>query len=271
MARPRSTTGPEAPKVLEKAIRLLEAFSESTPERSEAELARELSLSTTTANRILRGLEAYAFVVRTPSGAYRLGPAAVQLGRRAAATFDAAVVLRPVLERVAARTRELVLLAVPASDGRHARYAAVVDSPQRLRVTAEIGTLVPLTAGATAKALLAFLPAEAVEAALAAPLERLAAGTVLDPAAIRRDLAEIRRRGVAFSREETFDGAWAVAVPVLDAGSRSFAAIGVAAPIHRHSPRVERAHVEAVREATASGSGRYALASSARLVGRKAE
>jgi DNA-binding IclR family transcriptional regulator len=165
------------------------------------------------------------------------------------------VALRPALERVAAETRELVLLAVPASDGTHARYAAAIDSPQRLRVAAEVGTAVPLTAGATAKALLAFLGIEAIDAALAEPPVRLAAGTMLDPAAIRRDLELTRKRGFAISWQETFDGAWATAAPVLDAEGLPFAAIGVAAPIHRHSRDVERVHVDAVREAAWAVAG----------------
>ncbi len=255
MPRPRSGAQPQPLKSLDKAIRVLEAFTQSAPERSDMDLARELDLATTTVNRIVRALELHGFLFRSPSGSYRLGPAAIRLGRRAAATFDAAVVLRPALERVAAETRELVLLAVPASDGRHARYAAAIDSPQRLRVAAEVGTAVPLTAGATAKALLAFLGTEAIDAALAQQPVRLAEGTMLDPAAINRDLGLTRRRGFAFSWQETFDGAWAVAAPVLDAEGLPFAAIGVAAPIHRHSRDVERTHVDAVREAARAVAG----------------
>jgi DNA-binding IclR family transcriptional regulator len=249
MPRPRSGADPETPKVLAKAIRVLDAFTESAPERFEADLARELGLASTTVNRIVRGFEARGYLLRSPSGAYRLGPAAVRLGRRAAASFDVAVALRPALERLAAETRELVLLAVPAPDGRSARYAAAIDSPQRLRVTAEVGTAVPLTAGATAKALLASLPSEAIEAVLAEMPQRLAEGTVLDAAEIRRDLELTRRRGFAFSWQETFDGAWAVAAPVLDDDKRPLASIGVATPVHRHSPAIQRAYANAVRAA----------------------
>ena len=40
---------------------------------------------------------------------------------------------------------------VPELATGHAIYLATADSPKRLRVTAEVGTSVPLTAGATAK------------------------------------------------------------------------------------------------------------------------
>jgi IclR family acetate operon transcriptional repressor len=255
MARPRTDAQPQTPKSLDKAIRVLEAFTESAPERADVDLARELALPRTTVNRIVRALELHGFLFRLPTGGYRLGPAAIRLGRRAAATFDAAVVLKPSLERVAAETRELVLLAVPAVGDRRARYAAAIDSPQRLRVTAEVGTTVPLTAGATAKALLAFLPPEAIEAVLTETPERLAEGTLLDPAAIRHDLELTRERGFAFSWQETFDGAWAVAAPVLDGDGVPLASIGVATPVYRHSPAVERAYADAVQRAVTTAAG----------------
>lgn len=254
MPRPRSRDDVETPKVLDKAILVLEAFTESAPERSEKELCQELSLPTSTVNRIVRGLERHGFLFRTASRRYRLGPSAVRLGRRAAASFDPVAAMRPALERLALATRELVLLAVPALDGKHARYTVVIDSPQRLRVTAEVGSAVPLTAGATARAILAHLSPEAKEAVLASPLEPLAAGTLLDPAVIRRELERTRESGFARSWEETYDGAWSVAAPVLDEDDRPTASIGIAAPIHRHTPAVESAALQAVLRAAATAT-----------------
>jgi DNA-binding IclR family transcriptional regulator len=252
MARPRVSATPDTPKVLDKAIRVLELFDGPSPERSESDIARELGLPRTTVNRILRGFEQRSFLVLLPGGSYRLGPAVIRLGRRAAATLDYASLLRPRLEQLAADTRELVILAVPEPDTLTVRYAAVIDSPHRLRVTADVGLSIPITAGASAKALLAFLPDDVVERVLARPITPLAAGTRIAPDAVRDDLAGIRERGYAFSWEETFDGAWAVAAPVVDADGTAVAAIGVATPTTRHSRIIEQAIVTAVRSATAA-------------------
>src|ERR1035437_3686001 len=109
--------------------------------------------------------------------------------------------------------------------------SATVDSPKRLRVAAELGTGVPLTARATVESILAFQPASQIEAVLAGPRVRLAAGTGTGARGVRAQLVKIAERGWAFSWEETYDGAWAIGAPILDEERHAFAAIGVAAPI----------------------------------------
>jgi DNA-binding IclR family transcriptional regulator len=149
-----------------------------------------------------------------------------------------------------------VILAVAEPALGTALYIAAVDSPHRLRVTAELGTRVPLTAGATARSLLAFAPAPLIERVLARPRAPLAEGTLLDEAEIRSRLALIRANGWAISSQETFDGAWAVAAPILDDSGIAVASVGVAAPINRHSPETEQATRGALLRAVARAADR---------------
>ncbi len=62
----------------------------------------------------------------------------------------------------------------------------------------------------------------------------------MDTAAIRRDLGTIRRRGWGFSWQETYEGAWAVAAPLVDGEQQALAAIGIVAPTTRHNDEFER-------------------------------
>jgi DNA-binding IclR family transcriptional regulator len=244
--RPRTNPNPDTPKVLDKALRVLDAFGEPFTPWSEAALRERVGIPSTTLNRILRSLEQAGYVMRGGDGRYRLGVAAVRLGRRASASLALPAVLEPHLRELARATEELVILAVPDLAGGRATYVAVADCPKRLRVTAEVGTTVPLTAGATAKAILAFQPKAQIEGVLSRAPERLAAGTITDATQIRGQLATIAKRGWALSREETYDGAWAVAAPVLDEEGHAVAAFGVATPITRHTRQVQMANRDAV-------------------------
>jgi len=232
--------------VLEKALRVLEAFSAQSPEWAEVDLRRALDIPSTTLNRILRHYERSGYLLRTETGRYRLGVAAIRLGNRASASLNLPAVLDSQLHAVARETGELVILAVPEFSTGLARYIANAESSHRLRVTAEVGATVPMTAGATAKTLLAFQPQPQIEAVLARPLERLASGTVMDTAAIRRDLGTIRSRGWGFSWQETYEGAWAVAAPLVDGEQQALAAIGIVAPTTRHNYEFERRLRDAV-------------------------
>ena len=264
MPRPRTSPHPDTPKVLDKALRVLDAFGQQSTAWSETALRDHVEIPSTTLNRILRSLEHAGYLTRGVDGRYRLGVAAIRLGRRATASLDLPTALEPHLRDLAQRTEELVILAVPDVPSGRASYVAVADCPKRLRVTAEIGTTVPLTAGATAKTILAFRPAAEIDAVLARPPARLAAGTITDHDEMRRQLGTIARRGWGLSWEETYDGAWAVAAPVLDDEGHALGAFGVATPISRHSRTVEKGNREAVIDVAAQ-------ASSALRLGERAE
>ena len=255
MPRPRTDAEPEAPKVLEKALRVLEAFGDQSPAWSEAALRRHLAIPSTTLNRILRSLERAGYLVRYDDGRYQLGVAAVRLGNRASRTLNLATVLDSHVRALARETGELAMLAVPEFPAGLARYINTADSASRLRVTAEVGTAVPITAGGTAKAMFAFLTDDQIDLVLGRQLRPLAAGTITDPAVLREQVHRIRERGWAFSWEETYDGAWAVGAPLVDSDKQiAFASIGVAVPTARHNEETERAVREAVLATAAAAS-----------------
>jgi len=253
MSRPRTEAPPDTPKVLDKALRVLDAFTERTPEWSEGALSRRLEIPSTTLNRILRSLERAGYLLRYGDGRYRLGLAAIRLGSRASESLDLAAALAPEIQAAARETGELTFLAVPEIATGLTRYIYAADSTSRLRVTVEVGTAVQLSAGATAKAILAFQPEAVIDSVLASPRERHATGTLMDAEAVRVDLALIRERGWAFSWEETYQGAWAVAAPLRDSGTGvAIGAIGVAVPTSRHTPDIE----ERVREVVLKAADR---------------
>src|SRR5207245_4076976 len=78
---------------------------------------------------------------------------------------------------------------------------------------------------------------EEVERVLTKPLERLCQATITSPATLRSELETIRNRGWASSFEETNIGVWGVAVPILDEHDGVVAAVGVAGPSARLSPK----------------------------------
>jgi DNA-binding IclR family transcriptional regulator len=253
MPRPRTDTAPAVPQVLEKALRVLESFDALTPEWSEVELRRSLGIPSTTLNRILRALEGSGYLLRDDAGRYRLGVAAVRLGRCAAASIDLPAAIDPELRGLARATDELIILAVPELEKGTARYVSTIDSAKRLRVTAEPGASVPLTAGGTARAVLAFQSPLDVDAVMTRPRRQLAPGTLLDAGRIRDELARTRASGTAMSWEETYEGAWAIGAPLVDAAGQAFAAIGVAIPTVRHTPELE-AEIRTLVTATATAA-----------------
>jgi DNA-binding IclR family transcriptional regulator len=242
------------PKVLEKTLRVLDLFTLERPSWSVTEIARELGMPTATAHRIVRALEGRSYLGKTGTR-YGLGFAAIDLGRRATASVDLRSQLTGVLRELARATGETVLLTV-YDESRHGSLCVDrIETTHSLRLTIDIGRVTPLHAGASAKALLAFLEQPVIDEVLSRDLQRLAPGTVTDPSALREQLDEIRARGWASSYEENNVGAWGLAAPIL-VGDHVIASVGFAAPTARHSESAVRSLAKLVCEAARDAEAR---------------
>ncbi len=241
--------------VLERSLAVLDCFTEGRPEWATAELAVEVGLPVSTTYRLVSTLEAQGLIRPVGGGRYRLGAAAMSLGHRASAGFDLGRDLHPPARaggRGDARDGDpLGVRAAPAGGALHRpRGGAAAASPRRSRSAAWC----PLHAGATSKAMLAFLGPDVLESVLARPLEQLAPGTITDPAALAAEIAKVREQGYAVSREETNEGAWGAAAPVLSRDGRAMAVIGMAGPLMRYDKGAEAAARDAVLTAARSSA-----------------
>jgi DNA-binding IclR family transcriptional regulator len=229
-------------KALEKTLRVLDLFNATRPEWGLLELSEAAELPVSTLHRIISVLRRHGLVTQDPlSKRYRLGYGAIDLGRRAAAGLTIRHVANPFMRRLAEQTGETIVLTVLNDPRDRAVCIERIESRHDLRLHLEVGEQSYLHAGASSKVLLAFFSQPEVEDLVRrVGLPLLATNTIGDLSHLLEDLARIREQGFAFSREETNVGAWGVAVPILDAEQRAIAALGIAAPVSRHSPEAER-------------------------------
>lgn len=206
---------PETSQTVDRALVLLLAVGAHGPATS-SELARHTGLNRTVVHRLLATLAGRDFV-RREGDRYRLGTALVELGGRVESRLRERA--RPVLETLAARFGETVVLAVP--EGRDAvALDQVLGGEHLVRVHYAAGFRHPLTKAAHGRAILAYadLPVRDRE--------------------LQASLREVRDRGWAFSHDELQLGASGLAAPLLDAGGRAVGSVGLVAPANRF-PDVE--------------------------------
>lgn len=195
------------------------------------EAAEALDLPVPTVHRLLAALQRHGFVAREDvSKRYRLGVAAFELGRRAKTSTDLQAASLKVLESMAAASGETVLLTAIGPDRRTSVCLERVESRNPLRLSVVPGLRVPLHAGASQKALLAYMSDDDLHAFVEGGLPTLCDATITDPVALKKELEEIRRRGWATSYQETNLGLWGIAITLLDSDSRAVAAVGLAGP-----------------------------------------
>jgi IclR family transcriptional regulator, acetate operon repressor len=225
-------TAPEGTQAVVRAIHLLKAFGRDRPALALAELSDTQGLSRTTTHRLLAALESEDLVSREPAtGAYRLGPAIIALGAQALLSHDLRAAAQPELDRLAADSGETATLEVLAGD----QVLIVSEVPGRHLVTVapELGTLWPLHATSTGKAILAALPADERRRLLGRRLERFTAATITDAAALDAELQRVAEQGFAVAVEELGTGAAAVATVVRGPLGQALGAISLGGPVSR--------------------------------------
>lgn len=226
---------PEGPTTtsVDNALWLLQLIGERQALRV-AEAADLLGVARSTAHRLLTALRRRGFVMQDrPNGAYRPGPALVEIGLAAVSRIDIRRVARPVLEEVREDTEETVSLAV--LEGTSVRFVDCAESTRSVRVGNRTGVVRPAHASAVGKAILAGLSDAELDRRY--PGETLpAAGTgaaLTTRAELMAELTAIRAQGYALNWEESVDGVCAVAVALKDTVGQPLAGLGVAAPSSR--------------------------------------
>ncbi|MBV1949056.1 IclR family transcriptional regulator [Streptomyces sp. BV129] len=219
-----------------RGLRVMETVAEHQPV-GVGELSRVLDLPKSTVQRILRALaqEGWLEPNTDPVTRWVLSPRMLTVARRGSTQVDLREAALPHLRALTEKTGETSLLSMP--DGTRAVVVIErVDSQQPVRTFHPIGTGGPLHATASGKALMAAWSAKQADAVLRRKLERLTDSTVVDPKALRQELADTRKRGYALNSAENRAHVFAIAAAVTDADGTPVAAVSVSMPDIRFTP-----------------------------------
>lgn len=199
-----------------------------------SEAAARLGVARSTAHRLLSTLVYRDFAVQDEDRTYRAGPVLEMAARtRSNATAIRAAALGP-MRTLAGTLDETVNLTVRT--GRSVRFIASVECSRTLRVGSREGMVLPAHLSSGGLVMLAALGDDEL-AALYAPAPADGSEERPDLARLRTELRAVRRSGLALNLERSERGVVAVGRGVTDAGGATVAAVSVAMPSVRHSPR----------------------------------
>jgi DNA-binding IclR family transcriptional regulator len=209
---------------VQKALLLIEELSRSRDPRRLTDLSRDMGLTKPNVYRLLSTLCEMGYARKDASSQYSPTLKLWEMGSRLVRDIDLLTVAHPRLRKLCEDTGESVQLTV--FDAGFAVYVDKVDSVQPLKATTNIGTRVPATAISTGKAMLAWMPAEALDAAMA-NLKRFTPSTHMKREDIEADLETTRARGYATNFGEYRGGICGVGFPIRDRLGAVVAAIGI--------------------------------------------
>jgi DNA-binding IclR family transcriptional regulator len=209
-----------------------------------------LGLPVSTTYRLASELVEWGGLERAEPAGYRIGMRLWELGTLAPRGGTLREVALPFMQDLYEATHENVHLAV--RDGLEALYVDTISGHGSVRTRSRRGGRLPLHATGVGKVLLAHAPPEVVSAVVAAGMPRYTPYTVATPGHLRRTLADVRRNGVAYAREEMSLGSLSVAAPVQGADGTVVAALAVVltqgrGDLRRLAPAVRTAAISTSR------------------------
>ena len=244
------------PEGVKSALRVLDIFellAHQPDGLSLSEISHELGIPKSSAHGLINTLLARGYLREgRQDRTYRLGARLFELGSGYMAGTDLITDGQEVVRETARACDETVHLAILDDD--EVLYVAKEEGTNTIRMVSAVGKRFPAYGTGVGKMMLSALPSEELDRLYPPnkPMEPITPRTITDPAAFRRELGEIRRRGYATDFEESTPGLSCIAAPVFGSDDTVVAAISVSVPTVRFTAERQ----SALRKLVLQGAGR---------------
>lgn len=257
----------KSPAVLERQLRILELLAQHPGGIAFGELHRNLGLPKASLHRLLSGLfhagcldaepplhdadDATASARRT----YWLGPRMRNLLATAVSPDRMATLSQGILHELVEQFHETAFLSMLR--GTRIESIMMATPPKDWYGYVNPGHVMPPQAAASAKAILAFQNEDLLRRIYTDPIPALTPKTLITQAALDKELATVRRTGIAWCREEIDLGLVAVAAPIPLAQLGVIFSVSLVGPSERMKQHDEAAMTQALQTAAARLSSIY--------------
>ena len=229
---------PSGESVIQRVVKILDAFSKGRPRMSLTELVRVTGMSSSTAHRLANDLVDSGLLNRGEAGDYGVGMKMWELASRSNPLEEFRRRGLPFLEGVHAAVREQVSLSIPDVGSGTVLYLEQLDRHGTATNLAAVAGRLLIHNTSSGMAMMAHMPRDVQERFLAAPLEKTTAATETDPVRLRAQLALIRERGYVRMAGVLVQENTAYAVPVFGEANSVIGAIAVVIPTADEDPKV---------------------------------
>ena len=216
-----------------RAAQILECFSTEKSSYTNAELAKRLDLNKSTITRLLCSLEKAGFVERHPkTREYSLTYRLYQIGNVYISQSTLHSQAMPLLNQLANKCKETVHLGVLTDF--QVFYLDKVEGQHPISMMSRIGKIFPAYCTALGKAMLAHMPAFAVDRYIEQTrFKRYTPNTICDANDFRKELKRTVEKGYAVDEYEHEADVKCIAAPIRDMTGEVVAAISISGPSFR--------------------------------------
>lgn len=234
---------------LGRAFSILEEVARHRDGIGLADLSKLVSLHNSTTFHLAKTLVSLGYLRQEKdSKRYRIGRPLFALAASALDEIEMVNVATPVLEDLSRETGESGHFAVRMGDA--VVVIARTAGPGAFQLTDRVGVVRPAHCTALGKIILASLrPDQLTRFLERVELKPSTKKSIIEGSVLLREIAEIRRSGIAFDDGEYNAEVRCIAVSVMDFTGQTIGALGISGPIWRLTNQALQTHAKAVRAA----------------------
>jgi IclR family KDG regulon transcriptional repressor len=242
---------------ISRAFHILEEIARAREGIALSELSKRVGLHNSTTFHIVKTMVSLGYVRQMrDTKRYHIGQPLFGLAAGALDEIEMVNHAMPILEGLSQETGESCHFSVRSGDA--VMVLARTSGQGAFQLTNRVGVLRPAHCTALGKVILASLRPDQLERFLGrAELKACSPKSITEPDLLRREIAEVRRNGIAFDDGEFDTEVRCVAVPVLDFSGQTLGAIGMSGPVWRMSIQTLQSHAAIVRRAAARLSATF--------------
>jgi DNA-binding IclR family transcriptional regulator len=234
---------------LGRAFAILEAVARHREGVGLAELSKLVGLHNSTTFHLAKTMVSLGYLRQEKdSKRYRVGRPLFALAASALDEVEMVNVATPVLEDLSRETGESGHFAVRMGDA--VVVIARTSGPGAFQLTDRVGVVRPAHCTALGKIILASLRPDQLKRFLErVDMKPSTSKSITDVPVLLREIAEIKRTGIAFDDGEFNPEVRCIAVPVMDFTGQIIGALGISGPIWRMTNQALQGHARTVRAA----------------------
>ena len=248
---------------LGRAFAILEEVARHRDGIGLAELSKLVGLHNSTTFHLAKTMVSLGYLRQAKeTKRYRVGRPLFALAASALDEIEMVNVATPILEQLSRETGESAHYAVRMGDA--VVVIARTSGPGAFQLTDRVGVVRPAHCTALGKIILASLRPDQLKRFLErVEMKPSTDKSITDAAVLLREIAEIRRTGIAFDDGEFNPEVRCVAVPVIDFTGQVIGALGISGPIWRLSNQALHNSAEIVKTAATGLSREFGAKSAA--------
>jgi DNA-binding IclR family transcriptional regulator len=217
---------------IDRAVAILDCFSEEKKELRLSEISERLGLNKSTVHGIISTLKYHGFISQDEeTQKYKLGIRFVEFGDLVINSMNIRNAAVPVIDAVCERIEETVHIAM--LDGLDVVWIEKRECTKSIKTSTKIGARLPAYTTADGKIIICYQNKDKIKNYLPKRIPQYTKNTITNKGEFIKKLEEMKKNGYAIDNEEYVEGLKCVAAPIFDHNGKVRFSLSTTGPAFR--------------------------------------